>query len=294
MTVSVLHEVLVGLFRTRASLAVEMLEALGIPVPEHGALSIVESDLAQALPVEARADLLVRLEARSKTSAKGKRRAAACVVLEVQLRVDATKRWSWPVYVSTARARHRCPTFLLVVTPDRDVARWARRPIPLGGDSQIVPLVLGPEEIPIVTDPGAPIELALLSARAHAEREDVAFAATRALIRLDPSERVEYDDALMGWLSPELRKKVLEMLMENYPYPQSDWAKEHYGRGRLDGKLEADRATLIRLLTRRFGAPSPAQIEVIEAAEALQLEVWLDRVLDAESTEDVLRPNEES
>ncbi|XXY23764.1 hypothetical protein WME88_44120 [Sorangium sp. So ce216] len=45
---------------------------------------------------------------------------------------SARKPYVWPVYVTQTRARHRCPTRLLVVTIDAGVARWCSRPIETG------------------------------------------------------------------------------------------------------------------------------------------------------------------
>jgi hypothetical protein len=51
------------------------------------------------------------------------------VVVEVQLRRDKNKHWTWPVYLASLRARYRCPTILLVVCLDRRTAEWcAARP----------------------------------------------------------------------------------------------------------------------------------------------------------------------
>lgn len=97
------------------------------------------------------------------------------LVVELQLNIDAEKQYSWPAYVTNLRARIRCPVLLMVITSEKGVARWAARPIERGGDSRIVPLVLGPENVPAVTDPVEAqqnVELAVLSARAHAENPD--------------------------------------------------------------------------------------------------------------------------
>ncbi|HZF51660.1 MAG TPA: hypothetical protein VE093_23560 [Polyangiaceae bacterium] len=49
------------------------------------------------------------------------------IVLEVQRDKDPDKEYSWLVYVTVVRAKKRCPTVVLVVAPDADVATWARR-----------------------------------------------------------------------------------------------------------------------------------------------------------------------
>jgi hypothetical protein len=85
---------------------------------------------------------------------RGKGKQVQAIVLEVQLDTDNRKRYSWPVYLSTLRARHECPTTLLVVCPTAEAAAWCRKPIELGHpDWVLTPLVLGPDQTPVVTDP---------------------------------------------------------------------------------------------------------------------------------------------
>lgn len=98
------------------------------------------------------------------------------IVVEVQLAPDKDKRFVWPVYATNLRARLKCPVCLLVITDDDRVARWAAKPIELGGGNQFVPVVLGPSGVPEVTDPAqanADPELAVLSAMAHGQDIDV-------------------------------------------------------------------------------------------------------------------------
>jgi hypothetical protein len=75
------------------------------------------------------------------------------IVLEVQREKDPDKKYSWLVYVAAVRARKRCPTIVLVVAPDAEVAAWAVAPIDVGlGRGSLSPLVLGPAIVPEVTD----------------------------------------------------------------------------------------------------------------------------------------------
>ena len=93
------------------------------------------------------------------------------IVVEVQLAKDPDKLLRWPLYAVTLRVRHGCPVAVLVVTPDRAVAAWAAEPIPLGSGNTYSVVVLGPDAIPRIQTPDVPVELALLSAKAHAETE---------------------------------------------------------------------------------------------------------------------------
>lgn len=166
---SLTHQILLMLFQNRPSLAPELLvETLGQAVPEYDSVELPDADLSQLAPTEYRAVQVVLLRARTGEPVLG-------IVLEVQLRRDEAKPYSWPLYLAALRARWRCPCLLLVVTPSESVARWAARPIDLGQPgSSFVPLVLGPSAIPVVTDPErarrSP-ELALLSVQAHGHSE---------------------------------------------------------------------------------------------------------------------------
>jgi hypothetical protein len=141
-------------------------------------------------------------------------------------------------------------------------------------------VVLGPDAIPRVQTPNVPVELALLSAKAHAETEgglEVVEAALRCVMQLDASERGEYHDRLWAWLSPAIREKVSEMLEEHFPYPQSDFAKEHYGKGVREGEA----TLLIRQLTHRFGELPPEVEQRVRQADDPSLQRWGVRLLDA-------------
>jgi hypothetical protein len=122
---SQLHEALLLLFRNRPALAPELLrEALHVPLPPFSEVRIESAELTDIQPAEYRADLVVLLY-------QGV--AVLGIVVEVQLRPDEDKRFSWPVYVATLRARIRCPVYLLVVTAEEAVPRWAARPIDPAG-----------------------------------------------------------------------------------------------------------------------------------------------------------------
>ena len=96
----------------------------------------------------------------------------------MQLGVDKDKTWTWPAYVAVLRARRRCPVYLLVVAPSLEVARWAGSPIQLSpGTPGWRPLVLGPEVLPVATDPSVARhhpELTLLAALAQASEPSAA------------------------------------------------------------------------------------------------------------------------
>jgi hypothetical protein len=118
--------------------------AYALAVPHYTETRIEAADLTNLLPAEYRADVVVLL-------IDGK--PVLGIVVEVQLEPDTRKRFSWPAYVVGLRAKFECPCCLLVVTTDQRTARWASEPISVGPGATLCPFVLGPEGVPVVTDP---------------------------------------------------------------------------------------------------------------------------------------------
>ena len=212
------HNALVEMFRDNPELAPHLLALLfHVDVPPHASVGVVESSLDQLIPVEFRADLVLELR-----DANGA--LVLAIVIEVQRDKDPDKEYSWPVYVSVVRAKKRCPTVVLVVAPDADVATWAAQPIDLGlGFGTLRPVVLGPASVPEVTDPAVAereTELAILSAVAHGNGPNglaVVQAALVALAQLDREHAAVYFQiiwkeikrARMSVFRPVLRGSVL-------------------------------------------------------------------------------------
>ncbi|MDO9049697.1 MAG: DUF4351 domain-containing protein, partial [Methylobacter sp.] len=69
-----------------------------------------------------------------------------------------------------------------------------------------------------------------------------------------------------------------------------EWAKEHEQKGIEKGIEKGEALLLQRLLVRRFGALPNEMVTQIATATTGQLETWGDRVLDAETLDDVFRP----
>jgi predicted transposase/invertase (TIGR01784 family) len=60
-------------------------------------------------------------------------------------------------------------------------------------------------------------------------------------------------------------------------------------KGKAEGKAEKARATLERLLIRRFGTLPGPTVERLEGATEADLDVWTERLLDAKNLDDVFR-----
>jgi hypothetical protein len=282
------HEWLVDLFRSRPSLAPELLrEAVKVELPKFTEARIDSADLTDVQPAEYRADLVVRLL--DGESVLG-------VVVEVQLSRDDSKQFTWPAYVATLRRRLKCPVCLLVVTVDEAIARWAAKPIEMGGGNRFVPLVLAPSTVPEVTDEAqahSDPELAVLSAMAHGKDADanksaqIALAAWGAVRGLDEDRSRMYFDLISDSLSEAARWAMQAMDPRKYEY-QSEFARRYVAQGRAEGEVKGRAALVIRLLALRFG-PLAQQVETrVAGASIAELDEIAERLLTAQTLDEAI------
>lgn len=285
---SQLHEALLLLFRNRPSLAPELLRAaLHVELPPYTDVRIDSADLTEVQPAEYRADLVVLLLDGAPVLG---------IIVEAQLSADDRKRFVWPVYAANLRARLRCPVCLLVVTADDATARWAARPIDLGGGNRFTPLVLRPSGVPEVTDESvakADPELAVLSAMAHGRDADtnksvqIAIAAQIASLGLDADRSRLYFDLILNSLSEAARRELQTMDPAKYEY-QSDFARRYVAQGRAEGRTEGRADMIVMQLTERFGPLSEAARSRISGASDAELIAIGTRLLSAKTLQEAL------
>jgi hypothetical protein len=284
---SQLHEALLLLFRNRPELAPELLhDVLGLALPTYTEARIASAELTDVQPAEYRADLVVLLH---------RGRPVLGIVVEVQLARDPDKPFVWPVYAAGLRARIRCATTLLVLAANDRVARWAARPIELGGGNRFAPFVIGPSGVPQITtveQARADPELAVLSAIAHGKDPDparaveIALAATVASDGLDAERAGVYYDLIVSAMSRAARKVFQSMNPETYVY-QSDFARRYLARGEAKGRAEGRAELLLKLLGSKFGAVPPGVAERVRCASVEELDTFAERLLTAEAIDEV-------
>ncbi|MGH3793095.1 MAG: hypothetical protein ACRDQ9_20295 [Pseudonocardiaceae bacterium] len=108
---SSLHETLIEIFRVRPALVATLLGGpLGQVLPRFEQARVEPGELTDVAPTEYRADTVVTLSVGDEP--------VLAIVIEVQLRRDPDKRWTWPIYLTTLRGRLRCPAVLVVVCLD--------------------------------------------------------------------------------------------------------------------------------------------------------------------------------
>ena len=287
------HNGLVEMFRENPNLAPHFLATLfGIEIPPYTTVSVVESSLDQMIPVEFRADLVLELR-----DANGG--LVLAIVLEVQRDDDPDKKYAWPVYITVVRAKKRCPTIVLVVAPDLDVAAWAAQPINLGlGLGTIQPLVLGPASVPEVTSPALAeqeTELSVLSAVAHGNGPNglaVIQAALVALGRLDQEHAAVYFQLIYNALREPMRRAVEALIMERQTESKATFPpfmQRLIDDGVRAGELKGKRDALLRLVARvGVALTEDDRARILACTDGATLDRWFDNVLGAKTSTDVL------
>ena len=249
---------------------------------------MVESSLDQLIPVEFRADWVLELRDTNGV-------VVLAIVLEVQRDKDPDKGYSWPVYVTVVRAKKRCPTVVLVIAPDAEVAVWAAQPIDLGlGFGTLRPVVLGPASVPEVTDSAVAereTELAVLSAMAHGNGPNglaVVQAALVALARLDREHAAVYFQVVWNALREPMQRALEALVMERQAEGEArfpPFAQRIFEQGELKGKRDA----LLRLLARAGITLTEDEVTRVKACDdPALLDRWVDNVLGAKTAADVL------
>jgi hypothetical protein len=253
-------------------------------VPAFHKAQLSAGELTDVAPTEYRADAVVTLNVADNP--------VLAVVVEVQLRVDARKRRTWPAYVATLHARLGCPVMLLVVCSDPMVAEWCAKPVVIGDPGLVLtPVVLGPRQVPVVTDVEVARrhpELTVLSALAHGGRADplpVFEALAAALDVIDHDHANLYSDLVFTVL-PAAARVWLEEFMTSAAYRyESEFARRLVSRGEADGEAKA---LLAILDARKIQVPDDIRADITTCTDTAQLEEWIRRAATAEKIQDVL------
>lgn len=277
------HEGLALLFRHNPSLATTLVGAR-MPVPDHAQVQIDDAALGDIAPTEYRADAVVTI----RDQAGALMRA---LVTEIQLGRDNDKRYTWPVYIASLRARLRCPVNLMVIAVDPALADWCAQPIDLGDQGFVLkPWVIGPQQVPVVTDSACMAdipELGILSVAAHRDEpgaEHIAFAAIEAVHRLDNQRAHLYADLVYYFLGTAARA-ALETLMQsgNYEY-KSDFAREYFSKGHAQGRAQG---LLLALKLANYVVPTSLREHILQCTDVPTLDTWYERAKTAHALDDI-------
>ncbi len=182
------------------------------------------------------------------------------------------------------------------MAPNVRVAAWCAEPIAWCVGQTFAPIVVGPAEVPEITDlqhAESNLELATISALAH-PRAEVLGAVFAALERAaDRPLAALYTDIIVA--SAEDAREYWETIMHpDHKYEFRGFMFEGLAQrfkdlGREEGREDALRRSLLELAVDKFGPLDDASRRAIESARAPVLARWMRRSLRADRLADVLR-----
>ena len=142
---------------------------------------------------------------------------------------------------------------------------------------------------------------ALFRLEHHRSSEEVAALLERLLKWLEGPEQAGLRRSYLVWLRrrlprwfpgetfPEMHdlQEAYEMITNRF----EEWKERQrlvgVRQGVEQGRLDGERALVLRLIQRRFGEVPPSVHKRLQSARQHQLETWADRVLDADSLDDI-------
>jgi hypothetical protein len=216
------------------------------------------------------------------------------VIVEIQAQPSEAKLRQFPRYAAALWLLLKCPVDLLVVCPDDKTARWYARAIETNlREYTHHPIALRPSQVPVITDPAEAAlhpTLAALSVAYHGTDPAVCQAFAQALQHLPHEKAAKYHEYAFD-LSPLAVQTILEEIMTSTAWPvHSPFAKEHFGRGKAEGKAEGEADAILLVLKARGLAVTEAEHDRIMACTDLrQLQTWVTRAATAEKTSDLFQ-----
>ena len=181
---------------------------------------------------------------------------------------------------------------MLVICPDAKSAFWYARPVPTTLPGYIhQPIVLPPSAVPAITsaaDAAARPAMAALSVAYHGANLAVSRAFVDSLRLLSPGHATRYHEHAFN-MAPLAVQRILEQLMTSETWPvYSPFAKEHFGRGKREGKAEGHVDDIFAVFEARNLHVTDAERERIAGCTDLKLlKTWVKRAVTVEETSDL-------
>ncbi|NBM20127.1 hypothetical protein [Streptomyces sp. GC420] len=294
--VSSSHEALHRIFQEDPGAMPRALQQLlGLPFPEPDRSFVVSPDLTEIAPIERRVDTLLQVNT--------KEQGSYLLAIESQSRRDPDKPAAWAYYLSYLHAKFRHQPVLIVLCPDVTTARWAARPITLGVPGHpsltVRPLVLGPDNTPVITDAreaARDVPIAVFSALTHSKRPDadaILKALASALDTIDADQATNYSEFIEAGLGNTPARQTWRELMSTLTsFFRSETAvralNEARSEGKAEGKAEGTAEAILRFLDARGLDVRPEDRERIRTCTDLEaLDVWLNRAATVSRSEDL-------
>ncbi|NUP27787.1 MAG: hypothetical protein HOQ44_14025, partial [Nocardia sp.] len=288
------HEVMHRLFQHDPGIFARAFRALGLPFGDPEEVAVFTNDLTEIRPLERQVDTLLRIT----TVHDG----AFLLLVEAQNKKDDDKPGAWAYYLAHLHEKYRLPVVLLVVCRDTTTAGWAREPIKIGlpqWSSIIVrPLVLGPDNVPVVTDPevaAADIPLAVLSAVTHVEDARIGAilkTLADALHELEDEEDFHVFAELteLGLGATRAARTWSKLMSVDLSFYRSRTSQRLRAEGRaqglaeghVEGRVEEVVEKTLRLLEARgITVPDRSRERIRNCTDLAVLDRWFDRAITA-------------
>jgi hypothetical protein len=281
------HEGPLDLVRQHPEIALEFVQGTaGIQLPGEIAVSLAPTDMSAVIPVQYLADMVVLIS----DAATGE--PVLAVIIEPQLRDRETKRYNWPVYVTTARRVAKCPAAVLVVLcPDPAEAAKCRRLIRTGHPGfDLAPIVIDSGGPPGRDGAGGPYLTVFAASMGGIDLESEP-GARRVLDAMASADVSDADrlrmTAIILRLASDAARQILEAMMTTSEYEKT-FVERIHDQGISEGKAEGKAEAVLKLLDARHLAPSQEQRQrVTSCTDSAQLDLWFDRAITADTAADV-------
>ncbi|MBF8186149.1 hypothetical protein ITP53_10390 [Nonomuraea sp. K274] len=203
-----------------------------------------------------------------------------------------------------------CDVTVLVICPTRSAATYYAQPIDSGlSGYRPQACVLGPDDIPAITDPqeaAAHLELSAMSLMIHGRDRKVVEAFATALADTRDEHAPKYTEYAYSMATPEIRRLMEEIMTSTHWPVYTPWAREHFGRGLKEGEAkgkaegkaegeanEAARSVLLVLAARGLDVPDDARARITACTDLAQLEAWLTLAVTAQTLDELFNETAE-
>ncbi|WMX45687.1 hypothetical protein RGF97_13650 [Streptomyces roseicoloratus] len=282
------HETSHRIFQDRPELLPPVFEILGVPLPRKATVEVISPDATEIRPLERRVDSVLRVEPPDGDG--------FLLAIEAQGRKDREKASSWTYYLGYLGAKYDLPVLLLVVCKDRATARWAAGPFRGGYGTWtsivIHPLVLGPDNVPVITDAAEAsrnLAMTAFSAMTHGTHQQapaILEALAQALGTADQASFKYYSEIMeIGLGNTPARDTWRKLMAVGTYFPgRGTLVEETFLEGKAEGKAES---ILAVLAARGIDVPEDDARRIAECTDTRTLDLWLQRAVTAASAAEV-------
>lgn len=266
---------------------------LGIGFPTPASITVLPNDLTETSPVERRVDSLLRLD-----PAEGE---PLLLAVEAQSGKNPDEPAAWAYYASYILNKYRLQPLLLVVCQDRASAEWAAREVSFGPRQwpllTLRPLVAGPHNMPVITDPATvrkDLALATLAAITHATHPDAgAILKSMTTVLRDTPQAVA--DPIVELIAQGLGKHPAahlwrKLVAVDLSFYKSFISEEIRDEGRAEGAARRAAEDVLDILeVRGMDIPEAVRERVTGCDDPEILRVWHRRAVTAPTAEDIFQ-----